>query len=381
MKKYIGESFFNPIFHVLPIVTFLLMQDFYGTGRAWLVTLPLTILIGTYILISYKAIFRWFLVSVNVFLLIALTSSYLSTITIIVPFRMVVGELVAMTFMLSLVIYRKYIYRFIVAISTRKISMENNLNELVSVTKLLSLIFAIFAIAYVFVYYLTGNNRDLALTYVYRPYTATIIIIAIVRTIRTWFIRSQLLKEQWLPVLNDEGEEVGSINYKISIDSKQKYIHPVGRGIIIEGNRILMRKRLCTDDISPSLWDNALCNHVKLKENVVDSLRRSAESVFGHIKINFNFLSNYKLENNYEHQFAHLFLCTLPEAIAIEPKNKNQIKWWTIRQITEELGSGIFTDNFLKEFELLKQIGLIYTGKCECECNLRDTVLENQPEK
>lgn len=375
MKKYIGESFFNPILHVLPIIAFLLMQDFYGTGKAWLVSLPLTVFVGIHVYFTYKAIFRWFMVSVNVFLLVALITSYLSTINIPVPFKMVMGEVVAMTFMLSLIIYRKYIYRFIVAISNKHISMENNLNELISITKLLSLIFAVFALSYVSVYYLTGNDRTLALSYVYRPYTATIIIIGIFRTIRILFIRSQLLKEQWLPIVNEHGHEIGSVNYNVSIsDKQQKFMHPVARAIILEGNRILLRKRSRSDDINPNLWDSAICNHVRLKETVDDCINRTSDESFGISNIHAAFLTPYQIENNYEFQYVHLFLASIPVDYPLQTKDNCQVKWWTVQQINEELDAGIFTDNFLKEYELLKQIGLIYTGKCECECKLRETL-------
>lgn len=375
MKRYIGESYFNPILHIIPILSFLMTQDFYGTAKAWLVSLILTILVGFHVFQNYQAIFRWYLVSVNVYLLVALSASYLSTIDIPIPFKIITGEIVAMVFMLSLIIYKKYVYRFIVTISNKQISMENNLNELISITKLLSIIFAILSVAYVSVYYLSGSNRDIALTYVYRPYTATIIIIGVFRTVRILFIRTQLLKEQWLPIVNENGQEVGSINYNVSInDRRQKYTHPVARVIIIEGNRILLRKRLCTDDISPNLWDNAVCNHVRLKESVSDCINRSTEQIFGTTSLETTFLSNYLIENNHEKQYVHMHLSSPPTGEVLKAKNKCIIKWWTIPQIEAELDSGIFTDNFLKEYELLKQIGLVYNGKCECECKLRDVV-------
>jgi hypothetical protein len=60
LKKYINESFFNPILHVLPILAFLLAEDFYGVTKAWIISFPLTILMVGYVLVLYSALVSCF---------------------------------------------------------------------------------------------------------------------------------------------------------------------------------------------------------------------------------------------------------------------------------------------------------------------------------
>lgn len=52
-------------------------------------------------------------------------------------------------------------------------------------------------------------------------------------------------------------------------------------------------------------------------------------------------------------------------------------KWWTAKQIEENLESGIFTENFKTEFDLLKRSGLLESVQCECECTLKDVISDS----
>jgi len=375
LKKFISESFFNPILHVLPIVAFLVAEDFYGVQKAWIMSFPLTILLVGYVLVFYKSIIRWYLVSVFVYFSVGLIITYLVSKNIPVPYDMVIGELVAMSFLLLLLVFRKVIFKMVVSISNKKLSMENNLNELIRTTNIFSVIFALFSLSYVLVYLFVKEHKVWAITFVYQAYTTMIIVFVIYETIRVFAVRGSLLKEEWLPIVNKYGREIGSINYHTSINNEQKkYMHPVVRVIIIEGNRIFLKKNSCKDDINPDRWDNAICTHLRLKESVEDCVVRAVSTTYGMTNINPVFLANYHIENSCEHQYVHLFIsCRLSDDNLSFDAN-SQVKWWTIPQINAELESGIFTENFLKEYELLKRSGLIDSGKCECECKLRDEV-------
>ena len=79
-------------------------------------------------------------------------------------------------------------------------------------------------------------------------------------------------------------------------------------------------------------------------------------------------------ETDFEYHYAFLFVaCKLPEL----EHNKDYIdhaKWWTVQQIEDNLSTDIFTENFLSEFELVKRSGLHDTGRCDCECRLKETI-------
>ncbi len=375
LKKYISESFFNPILHVLPILAFLLAEDFYGVTKAWIISFPLAILMVGYVLLLYKSILPWYLVSVTVYFIVGVIVTFILLNDVPLPYHVVMGELVALGFMLLLLIFKKLIYKLVVSISSKKLSMENNLNELIRTTNTFSVLFALFSLTYVCVYLFVFNQKSVALTFIYQIYTTLIIMVSLYETIRVMAVRGNLLKEEWLPIVNEYGQEIGSTNYQTSMgNDRQKYLHPVVRVIVLEGNRIFLKKNSCKDDVYPDQWDNAVCAHVRLKETVEDCLKRATAETCGMTDINSVFLANYRIENSCEHQFVHLYIscCSTEGKLAVE--TKSQVKWWTIQQINAELESGIFTQNFLKEYELLIRSGLIDTGRCQCDCKLRDEI-------
>lgn len=380
LKKYINESFFNPILHVLPILAFLLAEDFYGVTKAWIISFPLTILMVGYVLVLYKSILPWYLVSVTVYFIVGVIVTFILLNDVPLPYHVVMGELVALGFMLLLLAFRKAIYRLVVSISSKKISMENNLNELIRTTNTFSVLFALFSLAYVCVYLFIFNHKSAALTFVYQAYTALIVVVSLYETIRVMAVRGNLLKEEWLPIVNEYGQEIGSTNYQTSMgNDRQKYLHPVVRVIVLEGNRVFLKKNSCKDDVYPDQWDTAICTHVRLKETVDQCLKRATTETCGLTDLNPVFLANYRIENSCEHQYVHLFISCCPTEEKRIVDTNSQVKWWTIQQINAELESGIFTQNFLKEYELLIRSGLIDTGRCQCDCKLRDELINPPP--
>jgi hypothetical protein len=61
-------------------------------------------------------------------------------------------------------------------------------------------------------------------------------------------------------------------------------------------------------------------------------------------------------------------------AYCIDTDHTEQLKWWTQHQIEENLESGIFSENFKIEYDLLLRSGLIETGKCNCNCKLKQAI-------
>ena len=88
------------------------------------------------------------------------------------------------------------------------------------------------------------------------------------------------------------------------------------------------------------------------------------------------YLSNYTVEGKNEYQYAFLFVSCLQAEYKMNTASNEQSKWWTQRQIEDNLKDGIFSDNFKQEFDLLQRSGLLETGKCECNCKMRDVIYQ-----
>lgn len=374
MKTYIRESFFNPILHILPALIFLVLDDIYGKTIAWVFSLPVASLLFVYVLVFYKSIYRWHLFSLCIYLLLGIIVTAFEDKFIPEPFSRVFGELVAATFTLLLLLFKNYFYRMVVSVTSRRVAMQNNLNELIRTVNIVSVIFILFVVSYLIDFYFVRDASHSSLNFIYQLYIFLLILLVLYEFIRVFAVRGRLLKEEWLPIVNERGEEIGSIQQEVSLSEQKKYIHPVIRVIVIEGNRIFLRKNSCKKDIDGSKWDNAICSHLRLKESIQDCIFRSAEELYGITDINPVFLSSYLFENSCERQYVHLFISCRMNDVHPNPELSDAVKWWTIQQINQELESGIFTDSFLKEYDILQRSGLIDTGRCTCECKLRDEI-------
>jgi hypothetical protein len=86
------------------------------------------------------------------------------------------------------------------------------------------------------------------------------------------------------------------------------------------------------------------------------------------------YLSNYIIERRNEKQYAFLFVSCQQAEYNLNPSFLEQTKWWTQKQIEDNLSEGIFTENFKIEFDLLQRSGLLETGNCDCNCRLKDAI-------
>ena len=59
LRKQIKESFFNPILHLLPLLIFLVVEDFYGMSMGFKISFPIALglLIYIYFVLVFKCIF------------------------------------------------------------------------------------------------------------------------------------------------------------------------------------------------------------------------------------------------------------------------------------------------------------------------------------
>ena len=180
------------------------------------------------------------------------------------------------------------------------------------------------------------------------------IIIIIYEFIRQTIIKINLRKEEWLPIVDEKGNVLGKIEKKESLFSEKKYLHPIIRVHIIFNNTVYLQKRCSNDLIFPDAWDTAISNHVLYGETIDECIVRTAKQRYGLENIKPAYLNRYTMETEDEIQQA--FVYCMEGAENLKPVDKKRIqmgKYWTIKQIAQELDSGIFTANFVREFEVL----------------------------
>ena len=374
LRKQINETFFNPVIHFLPLIVFMVVNDFWDLKTAWVATLSVIFVLFLYIFFFYRKIVQWFVFSVFVVFVVGSVISFFPVEKLPSRIGDVALESAVLIFFILSLIFRSYIEAMLNRRKSKLPPMVNNLNEMFRMLWMLGAVIFIYIHAYLLTASLQVSNLDYTLKFIHDAYLVLFLFVVFYELIRVTLIRVKLFREEWWPILNEKGKMIGSIHNKTSLSDPIKYIHPIIRVMLIEDNRIFLQKRCQQDLVYPGYWDTALSNHVKVNETVEQCISRTANERYGIKDLKPIFLSNYMHETDFEYHYAFLFVaCKLPEL----EHNKDYIdhaKWWTVQQIEDNLSTDIFTENFLSEFELVKRSGLLDTGRCDCECRLKETI-------
>ncbi len=374
LRKQIKESFFNPVFHLLALVFFIVIDEFFGLNVAWKIAFPVALISVFYVYYVYNQIFTWHLFFTLIFMAVGLLSSIAYYFPL--PSYLIEIETKAIILLLLslLLVFRHQIQKIILQRMPKLLPMSNNFNELFRVVWALFILLLFYIGVYLLLQFLEGEKIILYFQLLQALFVGVIIFLAIYEIIRVQIIRANLIKEEWWPIVSDQGKIIGSIQYLTSLYDECKYLHPIIRVILIDKGMIFLQKRLESDKIFPGLWDTAISNHLRMNENIEQCIERTAKEQYDLEEFKYMYLSNYVSETTNEKHYAFLFVsCQQAELISNTTINKNT-KWWTTQQIEENLESGIFSCNFKIEYELLKRSGLLETGKCNCNCRLKETI-------
>ncbi len=374
LRKQIRESFFNPVFQLLPILVFLVVDELFGMSIAWKIAFPVAMILLVYVFYVYNRIFTWHLIFTSIFILISLIAGVEYFFPISAHFHQILYEVVVLCFLLVFIVFRKPIQRIISKVISRLIPMTNNFNELYRFLYILLVVLIVYVSSVVLLRLGKSKDMNLYLHLTQYIYIGLLVFLIIYEILRVLIIRADLMKEEWWPIVSEQGKIIGSINHLTSLNDSNKYRHPIVRAMLIENGLILMQKRSAENLITPGLWDTAISNHVIVEETIDQCIERTANDRYGISNFKHMYLANYSIEVENEYQYAFLFVSCQQMHIKPNVAMIDQTKWWTQRQIEENLNSGIFTENFKVEYDLLKRSGLLETEKCECECRLKDTV-------
>lgn len=371
-KKQINESFFNPVLHFLPVIVFMLVDDFMGLQNAWVISMSVSVLLAVYVYFVYRRILEWFLFSTAIYITVALLATVFQLAKLTSEFSFVRVEFILLVvFGLSLM-FRTQISSFINNRNKKMLSMINNLNEMFRMIWIMAIIIFLYTHIYSIVVFLKVPNLQNSLDFIYALYVSVLLFVLFYEIIRVTIVRVRLLREEWWPIVNDQGKTIGSIQHQTSLNSQRKYMHPIIRVMLIDNNRVYLQKRSDNNLVFPGMWDTAISNHIKVSETLDQCIQRTANERYGLKSIKPLFLSNYIHETDFEYHYAFLFVTCCADVIQFDKSSIDHAKWWTVSQIEENLTSGIFTENFKNEFELLKRSGLLESVQCECECSLKD---------
>ncbi len=376
LKKQISESFFNPILYFLPALVFILVDDFWDENMAWKLSFPVALAVIFYVYFMYKRMFIWHGILAFGYLIIGLITSLVSGASSYI--LRYIDEMIFILLGVGLLLGQNLMEKVASKTLPHALPMSNNENEFFRVTRVLLSIIIVFIILSLIFESISFQNNEVLRGYLKFLYAGSIVFVGIFETIRVFIVRSRLIKEDWLPVVDESGKVIGSVQYQPDTNNKERLLHPAVRLYFIENGKILLQQRNPNDRTEPLHWDASLSRQVRMTESIEIAVRNATQKLYNIEPNKFIFLTNYIYRGKFSDQYIYLFVLCKTEGMQPKEEELYRTKWWTQKQIEAELGEGVFTERFEKEYEFLKRSGLLEQDGCDCECALKDMLKISQ---
>lgn len=177
-------------------------------------------------------------------------------------------------------------------------------------------------------------------------------------------LRKELKTESWLPIVDENGGVHGKIASSISKEFKNKYLHPIVRISLTHNGRVFLRERKQPVSGRLKQLDTPFESPVLFKESLGDAVKNAFKNNGSSIdSLPHIFLCKYTLKNEANNHLVYLYSCNILDESLLEKIDLSNGKWWTCKQIEENTDTGVFSEYFEKEYELLKCT--VITGGCQ----------------
>ncbi|MCD7971053.1 MAG: hypothetical protein LUG18_00040 [Candidatus Azobacteroides sp.] len=243
-------------------------------------------------------------------------------------------------------------------------SFLSSIDEYFYMTRIILYVFIahlVVSIAYLTSPLFKMDSIDILILWAFIP--VFVVGLIIFEYIRLGIIRKRLNSEEWLAVVNSKGNVIGRIAKSQMKKEGNKYLHPVIRIAVISKGKLYLSERADDLILDPGKTDHPFENYVRY-EHSLDNAAMNLLQKHG-VQATPYFSVKYLFENDITKRLIFLYTIEVEEDNASPVFNRQNFKggkFWTQKQIEENLGVGVFAECFEKEYEFLKNTILLFSS-------------------
>lgn len=371
----IRKSWKNQALGILPLLLFLLLDNYISYLQAYTVSAIFCVLsMFVFHILRKDKIYSFMLLpSFLTLILYAFFLIFMRVEEILAVYTPLITEILLIIVLTVVKIVKKPLLHRVRDAQHPAYEKTHNLtmlNEFFFIAQLFRNLYILHLLGIAFYNILPEEMKDIRFNrFLYRDMGLIIGVAVIVyEQIRLLMVRGRLKKEMWLPVLNDKGSVIGCIAYSVSRLLPKKYYHPIVRIALVHKGMLYLAKRNEYAYVSASMIDYPFYRYVLFRQSIEAAAQEAVEGLKTLVgKIQPRLLIRYTFENErVKHQVSLFVICIQDEQVIEQYKQVQDGKLWSIQQIEENLGKGIFSVYFEREFSYLKNTILLAENLCLC---------------
>lgn len=371
----IRKSWENQALGILPLLLFLLLDNYISYLQAYTVSAIFCVLsMFVFHILRKDKIYSFMLLpSFLTLILYAFFLIFMRVEEVLAVYTPLITEILLIIVLTVVKIVKKPLLHRVRDAQHPAYEKTHNLtmlNEFFFIAQLFRNLYILHLLGIAFYNILPEEMKDIRFNrFLYRDMGLIIGVAVIVyEQIRLLMVRGRLKKEMWLPVLNDKGSVIGCIAYSVSRLLPKKYYHPIVRIALVHKGMLYLAKRDEYAYVSASMIDYPFYRYVLFRQSIEAAAQEAVEGLKTLVgKIQPRLLIRYTFENErVKHQISLFVICIQDEQVIEQYKQVQDGKLWSIQQIEENLGKGIFSVYFEREFSYLKNTILLAENLCLC---------------
>ena len=174
------------------------------------------------------------------------------------------------------------------------------------------------------------------------------------------------LNEEQFELVNGQGQIIG-LAPRSRCHGDPTLRHRAVHVLVFDrSGRLFLQKRSLNKDTAPGLWDTSVGGHMQPGEQPEESARREFQEELGATAGRLIPAYQYEWSTPFETELILSFATRHEGPFRLHPEEIDEGRFWSQAEIADQLDSGLFTPQFIREFprmeEWWKVHGLILEG-------------------